>query len=305
MADNPRIEELRRRVQADPASIAFAALAEEYRRVGRNEDAITTCRTGLVRHPAYLSARVTLGRALIETGEFDAARKELETVLRSAPENIAATRGLALITERMGQSAAMDPGLAAIAEASIPAAPPEAPPVPEAKPAARTVAPELSPLQSSPSIRLDALDLDLRAPAPPAQGGDAFDLFAAALERSAGPAAPVPAAVPETPPMAFDPATVVVEAPVVVDAGAAGEPSPVEDVTAVAEAEADEAIAAEATDDAIVIDDATVMEAAGASESVAIDDAFAVDAPAVDPAAVATLARLERMLGAIRTARHA
>src|SRR4029078_11986165 len=108
MAENPRIEELRRRVQADPASIAFAALAEEFRRLGRYEDAIETCRTGLKRHPAYLSARVTLGRALIETGELDAARQELETVLRSAPENIAATRGLALIDERRGQSENMD-----------------------------------------------------------------------------------------------------------------------------------------------------------------------------------------------------
>ena len=61
MADNPRIEELRRRVQADPASIAFAALAEEFRRAGRYHEAIETCRTGLQRHPSYLSARVTLG----------------------------------------------------------------------------------------------------------------------------------------------------------------------------------------------------------------------------------------------------
>lgn len=112
MAENPRIEELRRRVQADPASIAFAALAEEFRRVGRNEDAIETCRTGLQRHPAYLSARVTLGRALIETGEYDAAREELETVLRSAPENLAAIRGLATINERLGHSTEMDPHLA-------------------------------------------------------------------------------------------------------------------------------------------------------------------------------------------------
>ena len=64
MAENPRIEELRRRVQMDPASIAFAALAEEYRRQGRHEEAIQTCRGGLQRHPSYLSARVTLGRPM-------------------------------------------------------------------------------------------------------------------------------------------------------------------------------------------------------------------------------------------------
>lgn len=112
MPENPRIEELRRRVQADPASIAFAALAEEFRRVGRYEDAVLTCRTGLQRHPAYLSARVTLGRALIETGDFDGAREELQTVLRSAPENLAAIRGLDQIRERLGHSAEMDPHIA-------------------------------------------------------------------------------------------------------------------------------------------------------------------------------------------------
>src|SRR5919112_2214338 len=100
MADNPRIEELKRRVQMDPASIAFAALAEEYRRLGRFDDAIATCEAGLQRHPAYLSARVTLGRSLLELGRFEEARHELEHVLRAAPENLAAIRGLAEIHER-------------------------------------------------------------------------------------------------------------------------------------------------------------------------------------------------------------
>ena len=102
MADNPRIEELRRRVEADPASIAFAALAEEYRRSGACQDAIETCRAGLQRHPSYLSARVTLGRALIGVGDYDAARVELEAVLKVAPENLAAIRAMADIHDRTG-----------------------------------------------------------------------------------------------------------------------------------------------------------------------------------------------------------
>src|SRR6476620_374421 len=106
MADNPRIEELRRRVQADPASIAFAALAEEYRRAGRYKEAIETCRTGLQRHPSYLSARVTLGRSLVEVGEFREAKEVLEHVLRAAPENLAAIRALAEIHERQGETPA-------------------------------------------------------------------------------------------------------------------------------------------------------------------------------------------------------
>jgi tetratricopeptide (TPR) repeat protein len=100
--DNPRIEELRRRVQKDPASIAFAQLAEEHRRLGDYAEAARVCRAGLDRHPTYLSARVTLGRALIELGQYDQAEAELQYVLRSAPENLAAVRGLGEIHQRRG-----------------------------------------------------------------------------------------------------------------------------------------------------------------------------------------------------------
>jgi tetratricopeptide (TPR) repeat protein len=94
MGDNPRIEELRRRVQMDPASIAFAALAEEYRRAGRFEEAIATCTEGLHRHPAYISAHVTLGRALLALGRSGEAKGQFEQVLMLAPENLSAIRGL-------------------------------------------------------------------------------------------------------------------------------------------------------------------------------------------------------------------
>ena len=103
MADTSRIEELRRRVQRDPASIAFAQLAEEYRRAGRYNEAIETCEQGLAHHPGYLSARVTLGRSYLETSELDGAQLELRQVLRAAPENLAALRGLAEIHHRRGE----------------------------------------------------------------------------------------------------------------------------------------------------------------------------------------------------------
>ena len=98
-----RIDELRGRIQKDPASIAFAQLADEYRRAGRFRDAITTARAGLARHPGYLSARVTLGRALLEVGELDDAYRELTDVLKQAPENLAAIRGLAEVHRRRGE----------------------------------------------------------------------------------------------------------------------------------------------------------------------------------------------------------
>lgn len=102
MADGSRLEDLRRRVQRDPASIAFAQLAEEYRRAGQYQHAIDACRAGLAIHPGYLSARVTLGRALVELNRLDEAQQELERVLKSAPENLAAIRALADIHHRRG-----------------------------------------------------------------------------------------------------------------------------------------------------------------------------------------------------------
>ena len=135
MTDTPRVEELKRRVKRDPASISFAALAEEYRRLGMFAEAIDTCRAGLLRHPAYISARVTLGRALVEVGEFDAASVELEQVLRSAPENLAAIRALADIHRRRGEipetidhyDASYDPASAAAPAPVVP--PPVSAPV--------------------------------------------------------------------------------------------------------------------------------------------------------------------------------
>jgi len=97
-----RIDDLRRRVDADPTSITFAALAEEYRRIGRFQDAVDVCRRGLARHPAYISAKVTLARALIELNQLDEAQHELDAVLRIAPENLAAIRARADVHQRRG-----------------------------------------------------------------------------------------------------------------------------------------------------------------------------------------------------------
>ena len=105
MADSSRIDDLRRRVQKDPASIAFAQLAEECRRAGHYQESVDVCRAGLELHPGYLSARVTLGRALIELNDLETALAELEHVLKSAPENLAAIRGVAEIHHRQGSLA--------------------------------------------------------------------------------------------------------------------------------------------------------------------------------------------------------
>jgi tetratricopeptide (TPR) repeat protein len=281
MADNPRIEELRRRVQLDPASIAFAALAEEYRRMGRHEEAIQTCRAGLQRHPAYLSARVTLGRALIETAEYDSAREELETVLKSAPENLAAIRGLAQIHERQGQSTEMDPHLAALMNAEVerislaaatPAPAPSAPPAPAepAAPVARAEAPIAARLEAQ-------VEADVEA-----QAGAHVE---AAVEPTVE--APAVAAAPIVEAPAVSAAPIVEAAAALVLEAAPGRPIEIARVPFVAPATEPEA--------------ETEFEPEMELEPV-FADSIAASGP--DPAMIATLARLERFLVAIDAARH-
>ena len=270
MPENPRIEELRRRVLADPASIAFAALAEEFRRVGALSDAIETCRTGLLRHPAYLSARVTLGRALIETGEYDAAREELETVLRSAPENLAAIRGLAQINERLGDSGEMDPHLAEMMrqEAARVAALP--PPVPGPEP----------------------------VPEPPPPPEPVLEMLPAEPEPEPVFAEPEPVfAEPE--PVFVEPDPVFVEPEPVF---AAPDPEP-EPAPGVLEPDPEPAFAIqvewEPEPEPVAVHLAPVPQ-----REPAIPLTIAPD-PGPDPQMLATLARLERFLAAVETARHA
>jgi tetratricopeptide (TPR) repeat protein len=63
---------------------------------------VRVCRAGLVQHPSYLSAHVTLGRALMEIGEYDEAHTEFETVLAFAPDNLIALRSIAELNQRRG-----------------------------------------------------------------------------------------------------------------------------------------------------------------------------------------------------------
>jgi hypothetical protein len=81
-------------------SPAFGGIAERFRRGGDLERAIALCREGLRKFPNQLSARVTLGWALLDKGDYEGAQVELEQVLRRAPDNLAAIRGLAELHQR-------------------------------------------------------------------------------------------------------------------------------------------------------------------------------------------------------------
>lgn len=134
MEDHKRLDELRRRVDKDPASIAFASLAEELRRTGDHDQAVRVCRAGLEHHPTYLSARVTLGRALLELQQYPEARSELEYVIHAAPDNLLALKCMSELQARAGNGAAPDHahavGAAAELQATDPAPEPVAAPAP-------------------------------------------------------------------------------------------------------------------------------------------------------------------------------
>lgn len=85
-------------------SSAFGPIAERFRRAGDLERAVSLCRDGLQKFPHHISARVTLGWALLELGKYDEAQVELEQVLRRRPDNLAAIRALAELHDRSEQT---------------------------------------------------------------------------------------------------------------------------------------------------------------------------------------------------------
>jgi hypothetical protein len=111
-AVSTRLDDLRKRLEKDPGSRLFAQLAEELRKEGQLEEAITVCRIGLQKHPNYPSARITLGRALMDSGDPAAARAELETVVQGAPDNILARKLLDECLASLGQPGAPLPAAA-------------------------------------------------------------------------------------------------------------------------------------------------------------------------------------------------
>jgi tetratricopeptide (TPR) repeat protein len=94
-ATTPKIEELRLRLKTDPKSRIFYPLAEELRKVGQFAESDHVLRTGLVNHPTYLSAWVSLGRVSRELKNEPAAVEALNKALQLDQGNVVAARLLA------------------------------------------------------------------------------------------------------------------------------------------------------------------------------------------------------------------
>ena len=84
------ITELKKKLEENPDSLAFAPLADAYRKQGNLAEALQVCRKGLEKHPNNTSGRVVLGRVYREQGKADAAVSEFKKVLELDPENLMA-----------------------------------------------------------------------------------------------------------------------------------------------------------------------------------------------------------------------
>ena len=108
------------RLARDPGSLAFAPLADAYRKAGRAHDAIRLCREGLERFPQYVTARLILAKALLDAGHPDGALEEVQAILAGSPHEAQAHRLAGELYRRAGslgdavrhleQAIRLDPG---------------------------------------------------------------------------------------------------------------------------------------------------------------------------------------------------
>ena len=105
--DDPGLAEAIRRqeerLQRDPGSLAFAQLADLYRKAGRTREAVTLCREGLARYPHYTTARLILAKTLAVEGTLAEALAETSAILEVAPKDVQAHRLAAELQRRLGR----------------------------------------------------------------------------------------------------------------------------------------------------------------------------------------------------------
>ena len=91
------------RLARDPESLAFAQLADLYRKAGRTADAVALCREGLQRWPHYTTARLILAKTLLADGQAEAALAEANAILQTSPKDVQCHRLAAEVHRRAGR----------------------------------------------------------------------------------------------------------------------------------------------------------------------------------------------------------
>jgi tetratricopeptide (TPR) repeat protein len=108
------------RLARDRESLAFAQLADLYRKAGRTSEAVALCREGLQRWPHYTTARLILAKTLLGEGQLEAAQAEVDAMLQTSPKDVQCHRLAAEVHRRAGrldaavvhleQAVGLDPG---------------------------------------------------------------------------------------------------------------------------------------------------------------------------------------------------
>ncbi|GAB4390435.1 MAG: hypothetical protein Kow0025_22440 [Thermodesulfovibrionales bacterium] len=177
------IEKLQEKVSKDPSSKLFVPLAEEYRKAGRHDEAISVLKKGLEHQPGYMSARAALGKIYLEKDMKAEAREEFEKVTKAIPDNLFAQRKLADIYRGLGrvEEAArryeivlglnpLDEEARSILEGLRPSPEKEAPPAEE--PAAETAEGEEEAARAAAEIEALTRAEEPQEAAPPAEEGE-------------------------------------------------------------------------------------------------------------------------------------
>ena len=97
------IEKLERRWHDNPMGLAFAPLAEAYRKSGAVARALELLDTGLAQHPGYVPAHIVRGRCHLDSGERALAELDFLCVAELDPENVIALKALADLAEEEGR----------------------------------------------------------------------------------------------------------------------------------------------------------------------------------------------------------
>ncbi len=103
MAYISEIDRLEQRYRENPKGRNFAPLADAYRKAGLLDNAIELCKSGLERHPDYVSAHIVFGRCFIDQKNDAAAADVFRRVMALDPENVLGLKILADIAERGGR----------------------------------------------------------------------------------------------------------------------------------------------------------------------------------------------------------
>jgi predicted Zn-dependent protease len=105
---NPRtsadiyLDKLRGMVKTTPDSKLFLTLAEELRKRGELEEAMSVLMEGVRKNPSFVAARLTLGRWYLRDKMYPEARQEFAHVLELSPNDKFALRYIKEAESSMG-----------------------------------------------------------------------------------------------------------------------------------------------------------------------------------------------------------